>query len=142
MERTISTITVLPVTKSEKENYIQNVVNEFNNLEYYEQNELVQRIKIACEVFEGILKNPDVKGAIVSNMENNRLTTQLGTIERTERKSWKYDCQLHTELKEKITKLETIMKTIEAPIADADTGEIIEPANYTTTEVITFRFAK
>ena len=139
--KAISTITILPATKQERENYVSKVVEEFNNLPAYEQSELAQRIKIAVEVFEGILKHNDVRGALIQNMEANRIETGLGEITLTERKSYSFDnCKLHSDLKEKISRSESVMKNIEAPVADAETGEIVEPAQIKTSEIITFKF--
>jgi hypothetical protein len=139
--KAISTITILPATKQERENYISKVVEEFNSLPNYEQSELAQRIKIAVEVFEGILKHNDVRGALIQNMEANRIETGLGEITLTERKNYSFDnCELHTKLKVQIIRLETIMKTINSAIADTETGELIEPAQVKTSEIITFKF--
>ena len=58
--------------------------------------------------------------------------------EKKSRKTYSYDhCSLYTGKKEEIKKLEDLMKSITSPVADTNTGEIIEPAHFKQTEYLT-----
>ena len=137
--KTIETITVLPLSKKERINYVEYVVNEFNEMNDSEQLKLAQQIKIAIEVFENILKHNDVRSALISRMDNKQSENEIGTVKLSERKTYSFGhCQMHNDLKERLKTLENIMKSIKEPVADTETGEIIEPAQFKVTEVLTF----
>jgi len=124
-----SAITLLPYSKEQQTSYISKVVEEFNSMTDYQQAELFSRMKFAVDTFTAILKHDDVRGAIVSRLENGRTETESAIITRSEAKSYVYDhCPAYASLKEQIKSLEAIMKSLKTEMVDPETGETIMPA--------------
>ena len=147
MEKTINTITIMPFTKVEKETYINNVVNEFNFLPEHEQQKLFIQMKIVVDTFGEIMKHKDIRGALISRMENKRIETAYGEITHSERKTWDFskDSKWHElnnkmeELKKEMKAQEGLLKVLKSEMADSETGEIRTPASYCSTEVLTVK---
>lgn len=145
--KTISTITILPLSKQERETYINNVVNEFNNINEFEQQKLFAQMKIAIECLEKIMKHKDVRSAIIDRLENNRIENEFAEISLSHRKNYDFSKdEKWIELERKIKELkneqkmhEGILKALKTQVADVDTGEIRTPASYNLTEVLTIK---
>jgi hypothetical protein len=147
MERAISTITILPLTKEERQNYIKKVVDEFNNIPENEQSKLFAQMKIAIETLEAIMKHQDVRSAIIDRMENKRVENSFAEISLSSRKNFDFsqDIRWH-ELNVKFEKAkmglkahEGILKVLKKEVANVETGEIMTPPSYSETEILTIK---
>jgi len=144
---TISTITILPLTKDERSKFINNVVNEFNNLQEFEQQRIFVQMKIAIDTLEKIMKHNDVRSSIIDRMENNKIENGLAEISLSHRKTYDFsqdekwinlDFQIK-RLKAEQKLQEGILKALREQVADIDTGEIRNPAMYNETEILTIK---
>lgn len=127
MERAISYINIMPDTQEGIQLFIDKVVNE---IEVREALPLLAKLTAMEKIIEGVRERLKDQILDEASLTSEKVFTINGT--RYEKRSrtthYYHNCPLHEELKERIKKLEKIMQTIEAPIADTDTGEIIPPA--------------
>jgi hypothetical protein len=138
--KAISTITIMPFTIEQRADYVNQVVNDFNHLPEHEQAKIFIHLKAVVETLEAIQKHPDVRAAIIDRMENKKLESTYGEISYSERKNYKFDhCPNYNALKEQIKALETKMKATESELVDTATGEVIQPAIVTASEVLTVK---
>jgi hypothetical protein len=151
MEHALSTLTVLPATKAERAHFISKVIDEVqsgarNPIEAYV---LLNNLKtLAAE----LAKNEDFKEAVISTLmhyDGNKTGFGDFDISLTERKSFDFEtCEdsewerLDAEIKSlNVLKKEreSFLKTIKQPVGNIETGEVIHPPAYTSSEVITVK---
>jgi hypothetical protein len=151
MEHALSTLTVLPATKKERAHFISKVIDEVqsgarNPIEAYV---LLNNLKtLAAE----LSKSDEFKEAVIRTMMYyDQYKTGFGNFEisLSERKSYEFEtCEdsewerLDAEIKSlNVLKKEreNFLKTIKQPIGNIETGEVIHPPAYTSTEVITVK---
>jgi hypothetical protein len=151
MEHALSTLTVLPATKKERAHFISKVIDEVqsgarNPIEAYV---LLNNLKtLAAE----LSKSDEFKEAVIRTMMYyDQYKTGFGDFEisLSERKSYEFETcrdseweRLDAEIKSlNVLKKEreSFLKTIKQPIGNIETGEVIHPPAYTSTEVITVK---
>jgi hypothetical protein len=151
MEQALSTLSVLPATKKEREHFIGKVIAEVQSGERnpIEAHVLLNNLKtLAAE----LAKNEDFKEAVISTLmhyDGNKTGFGDFEISLTCRKSFDFEtCEdsewerLDAEIKSlNVLKKEreSFLKTIKQPIGNIETGEVIHPPAYTSTEVITVK---
>ena len=127
MERAISYITVFPDSQSGIKLFVDQVLEQ---IEARQSLELLAKLTAMEKIIEGIkdgikdqiLNEADLCGEKVFEISGTRYEKRTRTTHHY------HNCAMHEELKARIKKLEDVMKAIQAPIADVDTGEIIEPS--------------
>jgi hypothetical protein len=151
MEHALSTLSILPATKSERAHFISKVIDEVqsgarNPIEAYV---LLNNLKtLAAELSQ----SDEFKEAVIRTMMYyDQYKTGFGDFEisLSERKSYDFEtCEdsewerLDAEIKSlNVLKKEreSFLKTIKQPIGNIETGEVIHPPAYTSTEVITVK---
>ena len=125
--KAISYITVIPDTQKGINLFVEKVLSE---VESRQALSLLVKLTAMEKIIEGvkegikdqILDEADLGGEKVFTVDGVRFEKRTRTTHHY------HNCQLHEELKGRLKKLEDVMKAIQAPIADVDTGEIIEPS--------------
>jgi hypothetical protein len=145
----VSCLTVLPSTKKEIESFtgavIENILSGNDSAL-----KIDQQLKAIEAICEKIRKHEGIKEAVISEAEKYGKGDQEfngAKFNLVSRASYDYSlCQMWNELKdqekaiaEKRKKLETIMQSISAPVADAETGELVEPAVKSVSQIITWK---
>jgi len=114
------------------------------------------KVHIALKSIELIMKNIindyEIKGSLLDEAEKNGKSFKMfnAKISIVRRKKWDFSVcsdSVYTELEEKknnvaekIKKRKNFLQSLSAPIADTETGEIISPASYTETPLISVSF--
>lgn len=133
---TISTITILPLSKEQRGKYIEQVVNEFNHLNEVEQQKLFSQMKIVIKTMEAIMEHKDVRTAIIDRMDNNKIENEYAEITLSNRKTYGFEndekwCELQKKiefLKDEQKKHEGLLKCLKEQVANTETGEVMTPA--------------
>ncbi len=141
MERAISFITVMPDTQAGIKRFVEQVLDQ---VEARQALPLLVKLTAMEKIIEGvkdgikdqILDEADLTGEKVFTIDGTRFEKRSRTTHHY------HNCPLHEELKARLKKLEDVMKVIEAPIADTDTGEIIEPSLKSFTDYIAVTLKK
>jgi len=127
MEKAISYITVMPDSQAGIKLFVDKVLSE---IEPREALPLLAKLTAMEKIIEGI--KDGIKDQILdeADLGGEKVFTVDGVMfeKRTRTTHHYHNCKLHEELKARLKKLEDVMKAIQAPIADVDTGEIIEPS--------------
>jgi hypothetical protein len=136
------------------------IINVFDNMSEQEIKGFVERVKNQIQVGEAdklmirltamekivagvreaikfqLLQEADMRKEKSYSINGHR-------IEKCTRKTYSYShCQAWASLDEKKKQIESLMKSITEPVAVAETGEIIEPATWKTTEFIAVTLRK
>jgi len=146
---TISAIKLMPYSKDERAKFIQLTVDELLSGNYSVEQiaEIFVALKSIEETVKAIQSNGDVREYLEDLMHGKEIELNGASITISERKSFTYDsdirwCELEQKiqaLKDEQKKLEGLMKAIKAPVADAETGELIQPARWTASKVFTVK---
>jgi FMN-dependent NADH-azoreductase len=141
MERAISFITVMPDSQAGVKLFIEKVLSE---VEIREALPLLAKLTAMEKIIEGVREGLKDQILDEASLTAEKVFTINGTRyeKRTKTTNHYHNCQLHEELKARLKKLEDVMKVIEAPIADTDTGEIIPPALKSYTDYIAVSLRK
>jgi len=148
MENAISYLNVLPQTKEEIKSFASKVkesylLGEENPLKLHIQLKsfeiLLKTIKDDKEIKEAILNEVEKYGA--KNFEDfgaKISITERGTYDYSNCNHSEYNELLKelSELTEKKKKIELMLQSIDRPVGDADTGEIINPAQKKSNTII------
>jgi hypothetical protein len=133
---TLSTITILPANKKQREIYVKNVKEEILSGNR-NPNEIIGYIKSGVEVLTSILKDDEIKDYCIQEMREDKILNFAGhSVERSTRRSFDFSsCEKWIVLENEIQKLKAEQKLLEGQmkflkndIADTSTGEIISPA--------------
>lgn len=141
MERAISYITVFPDSQSGIKLFVDQVLDQ---IEARKSLELLAKLTAMEKIIEGIKEG--IKSQILDEADlSGEKIFEINGIkyEKRNRTTYYYhNCAMHEELKTKLKKMEDIMKVINEPIADVETGEIIPPALKSYTEYISVTLKK
>ena len=136
--KAISTITVMPSTVEEINNYVAKVVSEALSGNY-DLIDVARQLKAATEAVAQI--NEKLKSDIVAEMEKfgkGKHTYRGCDFEIRRRKSYNYASTgdpVHAELKEKIKEREAFLKTLKSTVFDEAAGGVeISPPNVSESE--------
>jgi len=141
MEKTISYINIMPDTQAGINLFVDKVLSEVEIREALPLLAKLTAMEKICELIRDGLKDQILEEASLTGEKS--FTIGKVRYEKRTRTGYVYThCPLHGELKARIKKLEDVMKVIEAPIADTETGEIIEPAHKSYTDYIAVTLPK
>jgi hypothetical protein len=135
----------MPETKSQRETFVNACVDEILS---GNQNPLEIEIilKNMEETIKAIRKDERVKDAIMKEINDfSEKSFTFGNVLFTKKASTTYDYKHDGEwcrLNEKIKEREALLKTIKEPLADANTGELIQPAIKKSTDTYSITFNK
>lgn len=138
MEKATSIINQFDLSKRQINYFVEKVLTEIE-----EENPLTIISKL--KVMEEIVKQLKSKLAHNVSLEADKFPEKTFklygiTYIKTNRRSYDYsNCQQWVELNEKLKALQELMKTIKSPIADAESGELINPAIYKEKECISVK---
>jgi len=129
MERAISTIKQFNLSKDQIEQFVSQVLNDV----FYNESDILSTA-ICLRAMEDVIKKvrSGVSDLIIEESEKYAEKTfdyKGAKFTKTNRVTYVYsESEIWNKLNEKKKQLEAIMKTIKEPVADTDTGEIINPA--------------
>jgi len=143
----------LPVTKSEIVNYTKEIKDKIKEGEL-DPLETKIKLKIFSEIIKDIEKDDDVKEIILDEAEKYGKNFDFSNANIQIRAKSSYDFKAcgdskweelnkqMEELKKELKEREELLKALKAPIADAETGEIITPPRKRTTDYIAITLKK
>jgi len=148
METAISYLSVMPLSKEQRETFVQKVKTEILS-----GNENPLKIEIILkgieETIKAIRSDADIREYVLQELAKYGKTAQIygAELTRTDRKAWKYnDTEINSitaeieGLKAKLKDREKFLQSIpEGGIIDPITGEIIYRPTYDVTEVLTIK---
>ena len=148
METAISYLSVMPLSKEQRETFVQKVKDEI--LSGYENPLKIEIIlKGIEETIKAIRSDADIREYVLQELaKHGKSTTIYGAeLTKSDRKTWNYnDTEINSitaeieELKAKLKDREKFLQSIpEGGIIDPETGEILYRPGYTTTEVLTIK---
>lgn len=128
METAISYIKVMPETLSEIDNFVGKVLDEIQPREHLPLLARLTAMEKMIEKLKDGIKEKVLDEASL-NSEKSFIIDGVRYEKRT-KTTYSYDhCQAYAAIKEQLKALEHTMKNIKSPVADTETGEIIEPAH-------------
>ena len=149
-QTTISLISLFPENKQQIKTFSDNVINYVVS---GETSALKTDYMLKC-MEESIKSIRDgIKNEVITEAEaespSGKPFEYMGakSIQITSRSTWDYsNCNFYNELKakengikEQVKRVEKIMQVIGVPLADIETGEILEPATQTSTKSIVYK---
>lgn len=151
METALSYLTILPLDKEQQKVFVQKAIDEI--LSGYENPLKIEGVlKGIEETIKAIRADVRIREAVFTELEKHGTTAKVYGCEFTKsnRKTWGYDvcndsvlAELEAkagEIAEKIKDRRRFLQTLpEGGVVNPDTGEVILPASFTTTEVLTVK---
>ena len=148
METAISYLSVMPLSKKQRETFVKKVKDEI--LSGYENPLKIEIIlKGIEETIKAIRSDADIREYVLQELaKHGKSTTIYGAeLTKSDRKTWNYnDTEINSitaeieGLKAKLKDREKFLQSIpEGGIIDPETGEILYRPGYTTTEVLTIK---
>jgi hypothetical protein len=148
MEQALSTFTAMPATRQEQHNFAAKITTELLNGEYDIVKFWVQA-KIIADTINEIMDSKQLKDIAIQqigedgqNMGGCKITVgnrRTFDFSKCDHFEWVELSNQITENKEKLKKIEALLKVLDKPIVDAETGAIINPP---TVSVIEFPVVK
>ena len=148
METAISYLSVMPLSKEQRETFVQKVKDEILS---GDENPLKIEIilKGIEETIKAIRSDADIREYVLQELAKHGKSTIIygAELTKSDRKTWNYnDTEINSitaeieELKAKLKDREKFLQSIpEGGIIDPETGEILYRPGYTTTEVLTIK---
>jgi hypothetical protein len=142
MENALSNITIFEgMTLEQIDLFIEKAKQEIDR---YDSLKLLGTLTVMSKIIDGVKEA--VKDQMIEEASrfNSKEFTHAGlTFQLKSKKTYKYDhCQAWQALNDDRKKLEKLMQSTDKEIADTETGEIIPPAQWTSTEYITVTLNK
>jgi hypothetical protein len=145
----ISAINLMPYSRAERETFTRLAVNEIlsGNMNVYQIGKLIVALKSIEETVKAIQSDKEVREYLSDLIEGKTLELEGATITKSERKNFDYKGDQNwvnisrqiAELDEQRKSLEGQLKILKQPVAIEETGEMMYPAAFTVTEVITVK---
>ena len=133
----------MPDTKTGIELFISKVLSEVDTREALP---LLVKLTAMGKIIDGIkdgIKDQLLEEASLYGGEGKSFTIDGVRFTKTERTTYYYNhCAKWNDLKEQLDALQGMMKAAKVPFADAETGEVIEPARQTGSESISVTLNK
>jgi hypothetical protein len=149
--KALSTLTVLPETRQQQHAFANKAIEELMNGDY-DLVKMWMQFTIIADTLDEIKKSETFRQAVVSRLAMyGKEGAEINgcTITLSERKNFDFSNCNHQALNEsklaiefhkaKIKEIETFLKALKVPVADTETGDVIEPPTYTVTEIVTVR---
>ena len=142
MENTLSTITQFNLTKTQIEDFAWKALDEIDSGMYNPLN-----IHLCLKVMEELVKKlkKGIAEQVFSEAEKygRHFEYQGSRIQLSERKSYDYSADYKwNELSNEKRQREVMLKHLSEPVADPDSGEMLFPAPFKTTSVISISLPK
>jgi hypothetical protein len=141
-------LTVLPLTKSEREDFVAKAKNEILS-GYYNPLQIEACLKGIEETIKALRADEDIRSQVLDECEKygeKTFTVGNTTFTLQERKTYDFKACGDTKymdliqelerIKERIKGRELMLKSITKPVADTETGNIINPAPYSQQTVL------
>lgn len=154
MEYAISQLSYLPETRDQQARFVEMAKQEILN-GVFDAKELLFRKKIIEDTLDQIFKDEDVKKHLMSEIEKygkGGAGYEGAKIEIGGKKEYDYskcnDSEMNDlilkqeEIKKKVAERAKFLQTLQKPVANPDTGELIYPAAYTQTDYFKVSFPK
>jgi len=150
MERASSYLALMPLSKNEIISFTKKMKSEILSGETELYNVAIQ-LRAMEEVITTLRKDKEIQDYIIDKLQKNGSKYITDGVELSVRsvKSYKFDdlklSEMKAEmdvLKEKIKARETFLKSITEPVADVDTGVVIEPQIYESNTNLVVSFKK
>jgi len=149
METAISTLSILPSTKAQRQSFVEMAVNEILSGDVNPLN-VELTLKSAIDTLEEIRKNNRVKLAVQSEADKySEKTFEYGNFKITKAIRQTNDfsgCDSHLDnLYNEMEALKLQIKAREALVktgVDSETGEVFKPVKFTTTEYLKIELVK
>ena len=141
MDNPIATIEQFDMTQADIAAFIEQVREQ---VEHRQTLALLPKLKAMADIAEGVkvalrevmVREAEYEGA--KKFERDGLKYTRGIT-----KSYSYKhYNTWSEIKRKLTDLQEVMKSLEEPMVDEETGEIIPPAKFTSTEFVSVTLKK
>jgi hypothetical protein len=143
METALSYLNALPSTKSEIEDFCNRIQLEIDDQDVLPVLAQLTALSEVVDILKTNLKDRIIDEASRYTGEGKSFAIAGVRYELKSRRTHKFDhCAAYREAKDRIKRLEDLMKTLDKPMADTDTGEIIEPAHSFTTEYVAVTLKK
>lgn len=141
MERAIYYINIMPDTQEGIRLFVEKVLSEY---EAGQSLQLLAKLTAMEKIIEGVKEGIKEQLLTDADLTGEKVFTINGVRyeKRTRTTNHYHNCQLHEDLKAQIKRLEDVMKSIQAPIADTETGEIIPPALKSFTDYVAVTLRK
>lgn len=148
---TLSLINLMPYTKEQRIRFIDLAKNEILAGDF-EVAKIAVILKSAIETLSALYNDKDIKDEIINELRGEKsrnFSTANCELSISERKTYSFEndsewVELNNQievLKEKQKSREKLLKSLKEPLADVNTGEVINPAILKqATEIITIRF--
>lgn len=142
MDNALSVITEFNLTRTQIENYVQKALEQidtglYNPLSIHlclkAMEELIKKIKEG--ISEQVLQEAEKYGKSFDYMGARVQLTERRTYDYSKDDAWS---QISRSLKQR----EELLKYLTAPLADTETGELINPIPFKTTSIITISLPK
>lgn len=154
MESAISQLSNLPETRQQIQSFVQSAKAEILDGQWSAQ-ELLYKKKMIDETLKQLFDDADVKKHLMDEVEKygkEGIGYQDSKIEIKSKRTFDFSkcgdngyekskAEFDT-LKKQISEREKFLKMLQKPIADPESGEMIYPASYTTTDFFTVTLAK
>jgi len=142
MENTLSTITQFNLTKTQIEDFAWNALDEINSGMYNPLD-----IHLCLKVMEELVKNlkKGISDQVFNEAEKHgrQFEYQGARIQLSERKTYDFSADSKwNELCHNKKNREEMLKNLSDPVADPETGEMLYPAPFKTTQVISIGLPK
>jgi hypothetical protein len=145
----ISAINLMPYTKAERETFTRLAVNQIlsGNMDVHQIGKVIVALKSIEETVKAIQSDKEVREYLSDLIEGKTLELEGATITKSERKNFDYKGDQNwvnisrqiAELDEQRKSLEGQLKILKQPVAIEETGEMMYPAAFTVSEVITVK---
>jgi hypothetical protein len=141
MTRAISTINQFDFTKTQINNFVEKVIMEIDNENPLD---ILPKLKVMEEIVKQLKAKINHNVLMeASNCPEKTFSINGCSFTKVFRKSYDYsNCEKHEKIKGELKELEKLMQTITKPIADPETGELIEPAIVRGSESISITLPK
>jgi len=143
METALTTFTAMPATRQEQHSFATKITTELLNGEYDIVKFWVQA-KIIADTLSEIMESKQLKDIAIKQIGEsgqdiggckitvgNRRTFDFSKCDHFERE--RYSSEI-LDAKEKLKKIETFLKALDKPMADPETGQVINPPTCITLE--------
>jgi len=132
------------MTRQQVGSFVEKVTNEIRESGRYDPLEIAATLKAMEDIVKGIRQG--IQDMVINEAEKHPEKTfehnGIG-FTKTNRVSYDYsECSRWAELKEQIKEIESLMQTIKAPVADAETGELIPPARRKESQSVSINLKK
>ena len=137
MEKAISTINQFDLTKEQINNFIEQVTSDILDSGEYDLLATARNLKVMEDIVKSIKSN--ISSYVIDDISKYGKTVDLAnttfTVKVRNSPDWS-SCKDSTlkQLEQDLKDRKQLIQTLKKPIADAETGEIIEPVMFRSSE--------